>query len=762
MSRFAFTGQSRWPITLLLLTFIALGLAYSIINPLHEATDELRHYRYVRYLVENHRLPVQGDEACRSQSHHPPLFYALGAVLTAWVQVDHPLCYIPPVNSFWAYRYGEVGVDNKSQYLHSASEGFPWRGDALAAHLVRGLNVLIGAVAVWLTWAMGRVLWPDREGLALSAAAFLAFNPMFLYMSGAINNDIIAACSGALISYAGLRLLHDPAGLSRRWGVWLGLAFGLALMSKFNMAAAAILIEAVICWVAWRKKQWRLWWEVNLILTGVTLLVAGWWFGRNYLIYGDPTGFQEVTELWGARDPLESFGVAWSEWSSVWSSLWGRFGFGQIPLPEWVYDSLWVITLVAALGLGADLASFKQRTQAPHNPNLSNAAGIYPVSLLYLCLTVLLFAAVVFAYMLVSPAGAMGRFFFPGLPTLVLLLVAGLAHIGAKLRLPGRSFTAVGPWFTILPMLALALVALFGYLQPAYARPRTFTPTDTIPNPVNAQFDFFANLRGYSLSQATLVPGQPLDIELYWEVTGQPPGNYLLFIHVRNDLGLMVTQRDTHPGLGNFPTSEWREGDHFVDHIRIYIPETAYAPDDVEVSIGLYAPGAYRLGITAENGVGLGDALVLGSVHLEPAHTLLPNPQAENFNDEILLQGYEYSGRDLHPGDPLTITLYWQAQQNNLPQYTVEVRLVDEEGHTIARADSRPMNGNSPTAAWVAGQQIKDSHTLTIPADAVQNSYQIHVSLLDETTGVRQNRVAADGHWIDNHLLLAPLRVSQP
>ncbi|MBK9051288.1 MAG: glycosyltransferase family 39 protein [Chloroflexi bacterium] len=341
MNRIVSGLRRDWLIALILLAFLILGLAYSVINPLHEATDELRHYRFVRYLVENGRLPIQGEEACRSQSHHPPLFYVLGALATAWIKTDHPLCYTPPENPFWAYRYGEVGADNKSQYLHSVSENFPWQGDALAAHIVRAVNVLIGAVVVWLTWATGRVLWPGEQWMAAAAAALLAFNPMFLYMAGAINNDIIAACSGAAITYAGVCLLHDPAGLSRKWGVWLGLAFGFALLSKFNMAAAAILIAIAVSWVAWRKKQGRLWLEVNLLITGVTFLLAGWWFIRNYALYGDPTGFKEVTALWGVRDPLESLGVAWSEWSSVWSSLWGRFGFGQIPMPQNVYRFLW-------------------------------------------------------------------------------------------------------------------------------------------------------------------------------------------------------------------------------------------------------------------------------------------------------------------------------------------------------------------------------------------------------------------------------------
>ncbi len=764
MNRIVVGLRRDWLIVLILLAFLSLGLAYSVINPLHEATDELRHYRFVRYLVENGRLPVQGEEACRSQSHHPPLFYVLGALATAWIKTDHPLCYTPPENPFWAYRYGEVGVDNKSQYLHSVNENFPWRGDALAAHIVRAINVLIGAGVVWLTWATGRILWPEERWLAAAAAALLAFNPMFLYMAGAINNDVIAACSGAAITYTGVRLLHDPTGLSRKWGVWLGLAFGFALLSKFNMAAAAILIEIVVSWVAWRKKQARRWLEVNLLIAGVTLLLAGWWFIRNYALYGDPTGFKEVTALWGVRDPLESLGVAWSEWSSVWSSLWGRFGFGQIPLPPMVYQLLWGVTLFAAAGLFLELIN-SRRSVSSTAPSPSRPLAS---SIPYLILTVALFAAVVFAYMLVSPAGSMGRFFFPGLPALVLLMIAGMERAftflavlisspTTRLRLP-----VYISQFTMMAMLALALVALFGYLQPAYARPRLFTATSPIPNPTQAQFDFFANLQGYNLSTTTLHPGEPLDIDLYWQVTGQPPGNYILFVHLTNGLDLLVTQRDTHPGLGNFPSSEWRPGDRFVDSVRVYLPETAYAPDTLTVTIGLYAPDSYRLGITGADGQDLGDSLVLGTINLKPAPGEVPNPQDHNFNNEIRLMGYEYSGRALQPGEPLDVTLYWQALRADLPAYTVEVHLVDAQGRVLAKADNWPVNGTSPTTDWQPGQQIIDTHTVLMPTNIAPNSYQIHVSLLDETTGLRQNRVATDGHWIDNHLLLSPLRIILP
>src|SRR5690606_15798215 len=107
---------------------------------------------------------------------------------------------------------------------------------------------------------------------------------------------------------ASVQLVQSDTGLSRRWGIWLGVLFGVALMSKFNLAAVALLIETAVTWTAWRKKQWRLWWEANLLIASFTLLLAGWWFGRNQILYGEPTGFERLTELWGVRNPAESWG----------------------------------------------------------------------------------------------------------------------------------------------------------------------------------------------------------------------------------------------------------------------------------------------------------------------------------------------------------------------------------------------------------------------------------------------------------------------
>jgi hypothetical protein len=648
-------------------------------------------------------------------------------------------------------------------------------------------------------------------------------------MSAAINNDVVAAAAGAAVTYACVRLMADERGLRWQWGVWLGALYALALMSKFNLAAIIVVIEAAVTWVAWRRGQWRQWFVVNALLVGVTALLAGWWFVRNQMLYGEPTGFEQLTELWGVRDPRESFGLAISELPYAWTSLWGRFGYGQIPLPPVIYIGLFVVLLMSIGGyLFALLSRLRpplplgegsvppamddgrqttdDRTQSADDSSLvtrhssivtSDDAGdpnrpvaplppgspaplrssslvtrhsslFWPLApLLLLALNVAIFFAVLFNYLLVSPAGPMGRFFFPALPALGILMFYGLTlwqGPGSRGQGPGKRALALEPgpwnlepglaWLVTLGLITLSLVALFGYLAPAYARPETWNEGDALPNPVDIRFDTLARLRGYSVDTTTARPGEPIDVELYWEVTGQPPGDYLLFLHlVDSATGALVAQRDTHPGLGNFPSSQWRPGDRFVERLSLYVPETAYVPAAAELRAGLYAPGGFRLGLTdGATGEGLGDSFPLGTVALElgDAASPVPNPGDYRFEDRFRLVGYSYDRRALTPGEPLSVTLYWTAGPAAAEGYEVQLRLLDEAGNVVHH-EQRPLPTLPP------GEVVADTHL--IPPDPARppGSYTVQVAI-EGPEDRRLQLVGEDGRWIDDKLRLAAVR----
>ena len=83
--------KRHWGISLILALFVALGVIYSVVTPIFEASDELWHYPFVKHLADGNGLPVQdanADQPWRQEGSQPPLYYALSALATFWIDTD--------------------------------------------------------------------------------------------------------------------------------------------------------------------------------------------------------------------------------------------------------------------------------------------------------------------------------------------------------------------------------------------------------------------------------------------------------------------------------------------------------------------------------------------------------------------------------------------------------------------------------------------------------------------------------------------------
>ena len=69
--------------------------------------------------------------------------------------------------------------------------------------------------------------------------------------------------------------------------------------------------------------------------------------------------------------------------------------------------------------------------------------------------------------------------------------------------------------------------------------------------------------------------------------------------------------------------------------------------------------------------------------------------------------------------------------------YTVFVHLVDPSGRVVADADSPPSQGNYPANRWAADEQVRDRHTLKIPADLASGAYSVEIGMYLPSTGAR-------------------------
>ncbi|MDY7078929.1 MAG: glycosyltransferase family 39 protein [Chloroflexota bacterium] len=733
-----------------LIAYLALAVAYSLASPLYEPTDELRHFRYVRHISVYHGLPVQQADAPRAQSHHPPLYYALGALVSGWVPVAQEVYYEPPTNPYWGYQYWEVGNDNKNQYLHGdlPGEQCPFQGVALAVYVVRWMTILIGAGVVYLTYRIGREIFPNRPALAVGGTALVAFNPQFVYLSGAINNDILAALCGAAVLLGCIRLMRD--GPSLRTDVTLGILYGLALLTKFHLLALLAPIILAYILTAWpASPRWRTFLKQTargvLVILTLAALISGWWFWRNYTLYGDPTGMSKVNELWAGRPASENWWAIQQSLPYLWSSLWGRFGYGQVPMPKAIYQSVLIFCTFALAG-----HLIPRRKRERERDPLPRAA------LLLLAATSLTFVAVICYYILIQPAGAMGRFLFPTLPAFALLLILGLSRF-----FPRRLNWAMS-LVVVFGMAALAVYALVSVLTPAFARPRPLTASEieAVPNPTDAEFGTgsppwtgdkkgVARLLGYHITPAAVAPGDTVDVTIYWQTLSQPDQNYAIFVHLLSDAGTMVAQRDTYPGLGSYPTAAWEPGVAFADTYRLHVPETAYAPDVGYVQVGVYLPDGPRL--TTSDGR---DALRLATVEIQPAPSQLPNPVNVDFDGQAMLVGYTLDRRVVRPGETIRLTLYWQALAPMETDYRIFAHVLGIENQVWANNDSQP---TPLTSQWQPGQVVEETRDLTVGLTTPPDFYDIEVGMYAGTS--RLPVVAEDGHWLDSRVLLSKIRV---
>ena len=103
-TRFLTTLRSHGLFTAILIGYIALAVGFSVANPIYESTDELHHFRYIRYIQQYGALPEQRDDQPRIQAHHPPLYYLIAALATAWITPDHDALYEPAQNPYYGYR----------------------------------------------------------------------------------------------------------------------------------------------------------------------------------------------------------------------------------------------------------------------------------------------------------------------------------------------------------------------------------------------------------------------------------------------------------------------------------------------------------------------------------------------------------------------------------------------------------------------------------------------------------------------------------
>lgn len=126
--------------------------------------------------------------------------------------------------------------------------------------------------------------------------------PQACFLFTYLNCDSMALMASAMI------LWYMIKGMEERFPVknciWIAVSCSVCILSYYN--AYGFLITAALiylgCHLKWsreaanpkeKKEIWKVFWKKGFLILGIVLILAGWWFVRNYFLYdGDILGLK--------------------------------------------------------------------------------------------------------------------------------------------------------------------------------------------------------------------------------------------------------------------------------------------------------------------------------------------------------------------------------------------------------------------------------------------------------------------------------------
>lgn len=700
------------PVYGLLISFLIIGGLFQIATPLFETPDEIWHVGMAAHLARGGGLPIQrpGEETpWRQEGSQPPLYYALLAAMTHLLQL--------PLDDLEAVRLenqhaapGNAALpDNKNMVLHGSWERFPWHGAVGTLHVWRFLSLLLGAATVGAIYAAIRAMAPGRPRWALGAAALIAWNPMFPFIMGAINNDVLVNTLSAVTLWQLARLWR--CGMSSARAVLLGLLLGLAALSKLSgLALWAFTAGILFALVGKGRLRLHALLRYGGLIYGLAIVLSGWWFLRNWMLYGDPTGLNVMLEIFGRRSVspaqllAEARGFVWSFWA-----VWGWFNILADP-PVYLFLEAWL--LVSAIGAMLSMGEAWRKPDPEARTLWAGALGY----------TGLVFAGLVRWTSMTS--ASQGRLMFPAIGPIAWMLWVGWEHIADR-WLP-RGWT-VGRWAPAVIWMAIAWIAPVRYILPAYAGPIPITDLPPEAHRVEAVFDDHLRLLGYLPGHAA--PGGSLALTLFWECLQPTEQPWSVFLHpILTPRVRDVRQVDRHPGRGLFSTTDCRPGFRFADPYRVPVGLQNEVPTVIRIHAGLYNA---KTGWIAPARDGHGQPIPYVILEAGKLRGTIPLSPVEPLDVRVgpaRLIGVDRPV-EVHAGETITVTLYWEVEAASGEDWRVFVHLGDPDRPPRAQHDGPPALGELPSGWWEPGDRFADPHPLRIPMDLPPGLYGLRVGL---------------------------------
>ncbi len=698
----------RAPLFWLAVLYVLVGIIYVLVTPALEKPDEDGHYGYILYLREHHMLPpLAFSEGFPSEYKQPPLYYVVTSILTSRLPDVADPDQLLVTNPYMDFSVPGFRNDNRNVFLHPPH----MTPLILGARLV---SLLFGLGTMITSYSLALQLLPKQSMVPIATAAVVGFQPKFLYIATAVNNDVAIAFFGTLV--IAILMVRLQKGHFAYFAVLMGAILGLTSITKvsglvfFPLTGLALLFT--------HRGLRRSFFRDGLIIVVVALLIGGWWYARNALLYDDPLSIGTHISGYAAARPFgdrighDLFSIEHTFWanpsrtfvSQMWLDevliWWGRISLGLL---AWGVLSNW----------------FNRLNQPRHASRFTS----YVSRLTFHAWIVLLSWPATFLLLLITywtrkTSWAYGRLLFPAIAPIALFLVLGWLY--AFPRSWRRIVMPFGAGIVMIVSALIPFVSIYPLYHPwhEWAGAQVEHPVGTIYVDPETGTQV-AQLVGYNLPKPFALPGTYLSVELCWKPLAQTNTRYAVFVHLLDlsqlDLhgapGVWGSRR-TYPGLGNLPTDRWTPGNPFCDKVLVQVSPDAPTPLGAAIEIGFIDPETdHRLQAASPEGDPLDIAVVRGVPVLSPGGLpTVEQPAPYVLDNAIGLNRVQLSG--VIEGS-VTLTLTWQSLQPVPYDATTFVHLRGADGGLLAQVDRQPLDGRFPTSYWLPGQVVTDVVSLS-------------------------------------------------
>ena len=342
------------------LAFFCIGLIYIYSAPHFEASDNVPHVGVIKWVAETRSLPVQSAKHSHlyaQQASQPPLYYLLMSFV--WSAFDtsdfDQFLQLNPL----ALVGDPERLGNRNLIFYRQPYPSNLSGSSLALYAIRLLTLGLATITVAAIFQSARTVIPDKLGFAFLATSLATFNPMFLFISTSISNDVLVTTLASIACWLALLTLRH--GFDTRRSIMLALLIALATLSKLSGLVLAPAVGLAGLWLLLRTGDRR----GFIILIGAIalacLLLTGWWFLRNIALYDEFFGTNTMLDFFGRRK-ITLLPLLTEEFEGLRISYWGLFGVHSILTNRIHYLLMDALSLIGVIGLIVFLAKNRRDT----------------------------------------------------------------------------------------------------------------------------------------------------------------------------------------------------------------------------------------------------------------------------------------------------------------------------------------------------------------------------------------------------------------